>query len=116
MHRHRHRRPRRLIAVARSLDRSGALLLLTAAGFALAALILVLTAAPAKADTTRNLSGDYAVGSARRLELGVPFGEVRLEGTDDSRVRVRVKGVCGNDDFEKYLDDLRLESSNRAAR
>ena len=113
MHALRHRRPRRLIAVARSLDRSGALLLLVAAAFALGALFLVLTAAPARADTTRNLNGDYPVGSARRLELGIPFGEIRLEGTDDSRVRVRVKGVCGDDDCEKFLEDLRLESSNR---
>ena len=113
MRAHRHRRPRRLIAVARSLDRSGALLLLTAAAFAVAALFLVLTAAPARAGTTRNLNGDYAVGSARRLVLGVPFGEIRLRGTDDSRVVVRVRGECDDDDGEKFLEGLRLESSNR---
>ncbi|HEU4725829.1 MAG TPA: hypothetical protein VFU59_11095, partial [Candidatus Eisenbacteria bacterium] len=114
MHAHRRHRPRRIVALARSLDRSGALLLLTAAGVVLAALLLVVTATPAHADTTRKLNGDYAVGGARRLEIGIPFGEIRVEGTDDSRVKVRVEASCDEDsECEEFMSDLRLESTNR---
>jgi hypothetical protein len=95
-------------------DRSGAFLLMATAGVVFAALLLLLalTATPARAETTRTLNGEYPINGARRLELGIPFGEIRVEGTDEARVRIRIKGTCEDDDCEKVLDNLRLESSN----
>ncbi|HET9950158.1 MAG TPA: hypothetical protein VFS09_00035 [Candidatus Eisenbacteria bacterium] len=117
MHAHRHRRPRRpaviVRAVEHSLDRSGALLLAVAAAAVLVVLLLVVTAAPAHADGTTTVNGDYALDRARRLELGIPFGELHVKGTDGNRVRVHVEASCKNGDCDHYFKDLRLESSNR---
>lgn len=114
MHALRRHRTRRLAAIARPLDRSGAFLLLATAGVVLAILFFVVAVTPAHAADTRTLNGDYAVDHASRLELGIPFGEIHMEGTDGSRVRVTVTGKCKSDhDCGKFLDDLRLESSNR---
>lgn len=113
----RHHRSSRPATLGRSLDRSGALLLITTAGLVLAVLALVsvvVSATPARAAVSRTLNGDYPVDGARRLELGVPFGEVRVEGTDGQAVRVRVHASC--DDGEEcgdFVKGLRLESRNR---
>jgi hypothetical protein len=111
--RHRHRRRPAARSIARTRDRSGIILLVATAGAVLAVLLLALAATPARADETRNLAGEYPVGQARRLEVSVPFGEVRIEGTDAPRVRIRVQASCHDDDCEEFLKGLRLESSNR---
>lgn len=118
MHAIRSRRSRRTTVMARaldrSLDRSGVLLLVLSAAAVLAAMFLVLAASPAGASEQRTLTGDYPVANARRLEVGVPFGEIRIVGTDDSRVRVRVKATCDDDSHcDEFLEDLRLEGTTR---
>ena len=76
---------------------------------------LTLSATPARADATRTLTGEYPVGQANRLEVALPFGEVRIEGTDGPRVQVRVQASCDDEgDCDKFLKRLRLESSNRS--
>ena len=117
MHARRHRRLRRPAVIARSvehsLDRSGALLLVAAAAAVLAVLLLVVVATPAHAAHATTVNGDYALDRARRLELGIPFGELHVKGTDGSRVLVHVEASCENTDCEDLFKDLRLESSNR---
>jgi hypothetical protein len=118
MHAARPRRFRRTAAVARSLDRSldrsGALLLVLSAAAVLAVMFLVMAASPARAGERRVLTGEYPVANARRLEVSVPFGEVRIEGTDDGQVRVRVEAECDGDRHcDEFLEDLRLEGKNR---
>src|SRR5690349_18347628 len=123
MHAHRRRHARRPALVARvldrslnrSLDRSSALLFIAAAGAMLAVILLVLVATPAHAAPSRTLTGAYPVGDARRLELGFAFGEIHVEGTDGSQVRVRVEATCdeGQENCERFLKDLRLEGVNR---
>jgi hypothetical protein len=98
----------------RSLDRSGALLLVLSAAAVLAVMFLVMAASPAQAGERRALTGEYPVANARRLEVSVPFGEIRIEGTDDGQVRVRVEAECDGDRHcDEYLEDLRLDSTNR---
>lgn len=78
------------------------------------AVLFLLLAAPASAAVTRAMTGEYSVDSARRLELSIPFGEIRIEGTDTPEVRVRVKASCdGGGDCGSFVKGLRLESSNR---
>jgi hypothetical protein len=111
-------------SLRRTLDRSGALLLLAAAGAMLAVILLVLAVTPAHAAAStrevpsRTLTGAYPIGDARRLELGFAFGKIRVQGTDGSQVRVRVEASCNQDTHEKgeceaFLKDLHLEGVNR---
>ena len=117
MQAHRHRRSRRPAVIARafehSLDRSGALLLVVAAAAILVVLLLVVAATPASAARTTTVRGEYSLDRAHRLELGIPFGELRVKGTDGNRVLVRVEASCENGDCDELFENLRLESSNR---
>lgn len=122
MHAHRTHRTRRAALVARAIerriDRSSTLLLVITVAVILAAFLLAVAATPARAETSgsRTLTGEYPVGKATRLELGVAFGQLKVEGTDGSQVRVRVDATCrheGRRRCEKFIDGLRLETSNR---
>lgn len=76
-------------------------------------LVLPLLARSAEA-SSRTLSETYAVGSAERLDLAIPFGDLKIEGVDGGSVRVRVEATCTRDgDCEEFVENLRLESKNR---
>jgi hypothetical protein len=81
--------------------------------FVAAILALVLLARPANADA-RTIAESYDAGSARELELNLPFGEVIIEGVDGGPVRVRVEARCdGHRNCETFVESLRLESTRR---
>jgi hypothetical protein len=93
-------------------NRSVPIVLATLAFVALG-LVLTLLAAPADA-ASRTLSETYAVGSAERLDLAIPFGDLKIEGVDGGGVRVRVEATCTRDeDCEEFVENLRLESKTR---
>ncbi|HKQ20009.1 MAG TPA: hypothetical protein VJW75_09720 [Candidatus Eisenbacteria bacterium] len=78
--------------------------------FVTAMLVLALLAATARAET-RTLTGSYAVGSADKVDLDIPYAEITIEGVDSGPVRVRVKVECregGN--CGEYLRAFKLES------
>src|SRR5512141_827363 len=102
MNAHRHRRPRRPAVIARavehSLDRSGSLVLVAAVAAVLVVLLLVVAATPAHAERTTTVEGKFSLDRARRLELGIPFGELHVKGTDGNRVLVHVEASCKSGD------------------
>jgi hypothetical protein len=76
-------------------------------------LVLPLLARSADA-ASRTLSESYAVGSAERLDLAIPFGDLKIEGVDGGSVRVRVEATCTpKSDCEELVENLRLESKKR---
>jgi hypothetical protein len=76
-------------------------------------LVLPLLAKSAEA-ASRTLIENYAVGSAERLDLAIPFGDLKIEGVDGGSVRVRVEATCTRDgDCEELVENLRLESKRR---
>jgi hypothetical protein len=87
-------------------------LAMMAATLAAVALFIVLALLAARADAaTRTLTGTYEPGSTRSLELDIPFGDVRIEGTTGRSVRVRVEASCGDGvECDAFLQGLRLES------
>ena len=93
-------------------NRSVPILVATLAFVALG-LLLTLFASPADA-SSRTLSETYAVGSAERLDLAIPFGDLKIEGVDGGGVRVRVEATCTREgDCEEFVEGLRLESKSR---
>jgi hypothetical protein len=105
---------RRLSRVSDALKRRLPLLAMTATlGFVALLLALVLLVRPANAGA-RTLADSYDPGSARTLQLNVPFGKVRIEGVERGPVRVRVDVDCRNDhDCDEFVDGLRLASKRR---
>lgn len=76
-------------------------------------LVLPLLARSAEA-SSRTLSESYAVGSAERLDLAIPFGDLKIEGVDGGSVRVRVEATCTRDqECAEFVEQLRLESKSR---
>lgn len=87
-------------------------LAMMAATLAIIALFVALALLAARADAaTRTLTGTYEPGSARSLELDIPFGDVRIEGTTGASVRVRVEASCEDGgECDAFLQGLRLTS------
>ena len=88
------------------LSCSVAVLLLSPALFA--------TPAQAAQAGSRTITGTYEPGSAEKVQLDIPFGDVRVEGVDGGPVRARVEATCDGDRHcAEFLKGLRLESDVR---